>query len=110
MLAWPTLFPVPHHVIAKHGDSWSKPENMVYNGAFVLDKWVVNEKITARKNPKYRDAQHTVLQQVEYLALDNSVTAITAIVRERSISPGFRRSKFPPLKNHCLASYELSRV
>ncbi|BBU80861.1 hypothetical protein EIMP300_22610 [Escherichia coli] len=74
MLAWPTLFPVPHHVIAKHGDSWSKPENMVYNGAFVLDKWVVNEKITARKNPKYRDAQHTVLQQVEYLALDNSVT------------------------------------
>ncbi len=25
MLAWPTLFPVPHHVIAKHGDSWSKP-------------------------------------------------------------------------------------
>ena len=21
MLAWPTLFPVPHHVIAKHGDS-----------------------------------------------------------------------------------------
>ncbi|HBN6528359.1 TPA: ABC transporter substrate-binding protein [Escherichia coli] len=74
MLAWPTLFPVPHHVIAKHGDSWSKPENMVYNGAFVLDQWVVNEKITARKNPKYRDAQHTVLQQVEYLALDNSVT------------------------------------
>ena len=71
---WPTLFPVPHHVIAKHGDSWSKPENMVYNGAFVLDQWVVNEKITARKNPKYRDAQHTVLQQVEYLALDNSVT------------------------------------
>lgn len=70
----PTLFPVPHHVIAKHGDSWSKPENMVYNGAFVLDQWVVNEKITARKNPKYRDAQHTVLQQVEYLALDNSVT------------------------------------
>lgn len=47
---------------------------MVYNGAFVLDQWVVNEKITARKNPKYRDAQHTVLQQVEYLALDNSVT------------------------------------
>ena len=74
MLAWPTLFPVPHHVIAKHGDSWSKPENMVYNGAFVLDQWVVNEKITARKNPKYRDAQHTVLQQVEYLALDNSVS------------------------------------
>ncbi|MGC6745476.1 hypothetical protein ACP0HM_17760 [Escherichia coli] len=38
MLARPTLFPVPHHVIAKHGDSWSKPENMVYNGAFVLDQ------------------------------------------------------------------------
>lgn len=74
MLAWPTLFPVPQHTIAKYGDAWSKPEHLVSNGAFVLDKWVVNEKIVARKNPKYRDAQHTVLQQVEYLALDNAVT------------------------------------
>ncbi len=38
MLAWPTLFPVPHHVIAKHGDSWSKPENMVYNGASPISR------------------------------------------------------------------------
>lgn len=74
MLAWPTMFPVPHHVIAQYGDAWSKPEHMVFNGAFVLDKWVVNEKIVARKNPRYRDAQQTVLQQVEYLALDNAVT------------------------------------
>lgn len=74
MLAWPTLFPVPQHVIKKYGDAWSKPEHMVYNGAFVLDKWVVNEKIVARKNPHYWDAQHTVLQQVDYLALDNAVT------------------------------------
>ena len=36
---------------------------------------VKRKKITARKKiQKYRDAQHTVLQQVEYLALDNSVT------------------------------------
>lgn len=60
MLAWPTLFPVPHHVIAKHGDSWSKPENMVYNGAFVLDQWVVNEKITARK------IQSTAMRNIQY--------------------------------------------
>lgn len=71
---------------------------MVYNGAFVLDKWVVNEKITARKNPKYRDAQHTVLQQVEYLALDNSVTGYNRYRAGEVDSPGFRRSKFPPLK------------
>lgn len=74
MLAWPTLFPVPHHVIEKYGDDWSKPEHIVFNGAFMLDKWVVNEKIVAHKNPHYRDAQHTVLKQVEYLALDNAAT------------------------------------
>ena len=56
----PTLFPVPHHVIAKHGDSWSKPENMVYNGAFVLDQWVVNEKITARKSKVPRCATYSI--------------------------------------------------
>ncbi len=98
MLAWPTLFPVPHHVIAKHGDSWSKPENMVYNGAFVLDQWVVNEKITARKNPKYRDAQHTVLQQVEYLALDNSVTGYNRYRAGEVDLTGFLAQQIPAIE------------
>lgn len=56
MFVWSTLFSVFYYVIVKYGDSWSKLENMVYNGVFVFDQWVVNEKIIVRKNLKYRDA------------------------------------------------------
>lgn len=55
MFVWLMLFLVFYYVIVKYGDSWSKLENMVYNGVFVFDQWVVNEKIIVCKNLKYCD-------------------------------------------------------
>lgn len=74
MLAWPTTFPVPHRQVAQYGDRWTRPENIVTNGAFVLERWIVNEKIIAKRNPHYWNNQKTVLEQVEYLVIDNAVS------------------------------------
>ena len=38
-LIYPTGFPVPKHVVAKLGDAWVKPGNMVTNGAYTLADW-----------------------------------------------------------------------
>lgn len=67
MLAHPATTPLPQHVVEKYGDQWTKPENIVSNGAFKLQKWVVNERIEMVKNPHYWDAEHVVLNQVNYL-------------------------------------------
>ncbi|PUZ92660.1 oligopeptide ABC transporter substrate-binding protein OppA, partial [Vibrio vulnificus] len=40
-----TMKPVHKATVEKFGDQWTKPENFVGNGAFVVDKWVVNERL-----------------------------------------------------------------
>jgi len=48
-----TAYPVPKHVVEKYGKEWIKKENIVSNGAYVLDEWVPNSHIKLAKNPKF---------------------------------------------------------
>ncbi|QIZ77792.1 peptide ABC transporter substrate-binding protein [Ferrimonas lipolytica] len=69
MLAHQNTFPAPKKVIEALGDKWTRPGNMVSNGAYVLEDWVVNEKIIAKRNPLYWDNEKTAIEKVTYLAL-----------------------------------------
>lgn len=69
MLAHQNTFPTPQKVVEKHGDQWTRPENMVTNGAYTLDKWVVNERIELKRSPTYWDNANTVLDKVSFLAI-----------------------------------------
>ncbi|UTV26842.1 ABC transporter substrate-binding protein [Photobacterium atrarenae] len=68
-----SMKPVNQKVVEKFGDKWTSPENYVGNGAYVLDKWVVNERIVLTRNTKYWDNDKTVLNQVTYLPIENQV-------------------------------------
>ncbi len=73
MMAHTTMMPVHKATIEKFGDQWTKPENFVGNGAFVMSKWVVNERIEMTPNKNYWDNDKTVLTKVTYLPLENYV-------------------------------------
>ncbi|MGF1690570.1 ABC transporter substrate-binding protein [Photobacterium kagoshimensis] len=73
MMGHTTVKPVNRKVVEKFGDDWTKPANFVGNGAFVLDKWVVNERIVLKRNTKYWDNKKTVIDQVTYLPIENQV-------------------------------------
>ena len=45
--------PVPGSVVEKHKENWTKPENLVTNGPFILKNWVHDEKIVLKANPDY---------------------------------------------------------
>ncbi|WP_086981109.1 peptide ABC transporter substrate-binding protein [Vibrio aphrogenes] len=64
-----TFFPLPQKVVEKHGSHWTRPENMVTNGAYSLVKWVPNEYVEVVRNPHYWDNEHTVINKVTYLGL-----------------------------------------
>ena len=49
------LGPINKAVVEKLGKDWTKPGNMVGNGAFTLKDWQVNSKIILEKNTKYWD-------------------------------------------------------
>ena len=75
-----TWFPVPKHTILEHGKAddrfnpWTKPENIVSNGAFTLKSWRLNDHIEVEKNPKYWDAEQVALNGIRFLPIGNAYT------------------------------------
>ena len=60
------LYPLPRHVIAKHGSRWTDMAYMVTNGPFKLTRWQPGESIELTRNPAYRgyfagNVQHVML-------------------------------------------------
>ncbi len=71
LVSVPQYAPEPKAVVDKFGKDWTKPGNLVGNGAYVLKDWQVNSKIVVEKNPKYWDAANTTLTRVTYLCVED---------------------------------------
>ncbi|MFH0262469.1 ABC transporter substrate-binding protein [Vibrio barjaei] len=73
MLAHTTMMPVHKATIEKWGEKWTKPEHFVGNGAYLPEKWVVNERLELKRNPNYWDNEHTVINKVTFLPIEDQV-------------------------------------
>ena len=65
------LGPVHQGALEKFGKDWTKPGNLVSNGAYTLKSWQVNSKLVIEKNPMYWDAGNVQLTQVSYLPVED---------------------------------------
>ena len=77
MTTYATLFPVHKETVEKFGTDWTKPENIVSNGAYMLDELVLNEYHTRVKNPEYWDADNVILEKVTGLIINDANQALT---------------------------------
>lgn len=68
-----TMKPVHKGTVEKHGDEWTRAGNYVSNGAYMLDRWVVNERLELKRNPNYWDDAKTVINKVTFLPIENQV-------------------------------------
>ena len=66
MLTHSTLFPVHAKTVEARGDQWTRPENIVVNGAFTLAEWVPQSHVKLVKSPHYRDRDKIQLDTVYY--------------------------------------------
>ncbi|WP_440886345.1 ABC transporter substrate-binding protein [Vibrio campbellii] len=71
-----SMMPVHKATVENSEKPWSDPQQFVGNGAFVLDKWVVNERIELKKNPNYWDSADTHLTEVTYIPFENQNASI----------------------------------
>ncbi|UJF17891.1 ABC transporter substrate-binding protein [Vibrio sp. SS-MA-C1-2] len=100
MLAHTAMKPVHQQTIQQFGDKWTSPKHFVGNGAFVLADWVLNEKIDLVRNPNYWDNQHTVLNSVTFLPIDNQVSEMNRFLSgEISITNDIPLANYQHLKN-----------
>ncbi|WP_319552996.1 ABC transporter substrate-binding protein [uncultured Vibrio sp.] len=75
-----SMMPVHKATVEQGAKPWSDPKQFVGNGAFLLDKWVVNERIELKKNPNYWDADDTQLTSVTYIPFENQNASINRYV------------------------------
>lgn len=72
-----TVFPSHQATIEAHGDQWTRPENMVSNGAYKLTEWVLNERTTRERNDMYWNNDKTILDKVVTLVINDENVAFT---------------------------------
>ncbi|EHD21198.1 MULTISPECIES: peptide ABC transporter substrate-binding protein [Brenneria] len=75
LLANFSLFPVHQATVEKYGNDWTKPGNLVGNGAFKLQQRVVNEKLVLTPNDYYWDHANTKLTKVTFVPINQESNA-----------------------------------
>jgi oligopeptide transport system substrate-binding protein len=53
LLTHSMAYPVHRGSLERHGDQFTRPGNLVGNGAFMLDEWVVQSQLIVVRNPYY---------------------------------------------------------
>jgi len=76
LLTHSITYPVHRASLEALGDRFSRAGNLVSNGAFVLKRWEVRSFIELEINRQYRDAEHTLLQRVLYLPIEDLSTEV----------------------------------
>ncbi|WP_458791156.1 peptide ABC transporter substrate-binding protein [Yoonia sp. MH D7] len=72
-----TTFPVPQAVIEEFGSDWTKPGNMVSNGAYVLSEHVPQERLVRTRNAQYWDNENTIIEKTTSLIINDENVALT---------------------------------
>ncbi len=71
LLAHSMSYPVHRATLEAHGDQWTRPGNLVGNGAFMLDEAVVQSHVKVVRNPYYWDNANTKLEEVWFHATED---------------------------------------
>ncbi len=72
-----TTFPAFQAVIEEFGDQWTKPENIVSNGAYVLTEHLPNERSVRERNANYWDNENTTIEKVVALVINDENVSLT---------------------------------
>lgn len=84
-----SLKPVNKNVVEKHGEAWTKPENWVGNGAYVLKEHINNEKLVIVRNDKYWNNGETVIDQATFYPIESDKVALNRFkAGELDYAPG----------------------
>ena len=77
MTTYATLYPAHRATIEEFGSDWTKPGNMVSNGAYTLEDVAVNEVTTLVKNPNYYDADAVVIEEIDFFVVNDRNQSLT---------------------------------
>jgi oligopeptide transport system substrate-binding protein len=80
MVVHTTTMPVPTKIVNAFGDEWTKPGNMVSNGAYVLSEHVLNERQSRVRNDLYWNNDATILDKVTTVIIQDENAAFNRYI------------------------------
>jgi len=106
-----TLFPSHAPTIAAHGAEWTKPENIVSNGAYVLTEHLPAERSTRERNAMYWDNDNTIIDKVVALVINDENVALTRYLAGELDRTEVPAGQFPRLqKEHPTEAISFPRL
>ena len=72
LLTHSTTYPVHRPSLLKFGDRFTRPGNLVSNGAYRLNAWVVQSHLQLTRNPYYWENDKTTINEVWYYSVENA--------------------------------------
>lgn len=98
MTTYATFFPVHETTVETHGSRWTRPENIVSNGAYVLSEHVPNEYHVRVRNPLYWNDGATSIDQVIGRVINDDNQALTRYFAGEVDYTGIPAGQYPSLK------------
>ncbi|GKY88193.1 peptide ABC transporter substrate-binding protein [Sinisalibacter aestuarii] len=93
-----STFPSPKWVIDEFGADWTKPENIVSNGAYVLTEHVPQERSVRTRNETYWDNENTIINEVTALVINDVNVALTRYLAGELDRTEVPAGQYPSLK------------
>lgn len=76
LLATAAAVPVNQAVIAKYGDQWTRPGNMISNGPYMLTAWAPQSELVLKRNDAFHDAKSLTFDEVHWVVVEDDQTAL----------------------------------
>jgi len=76
LLSHSSTYPIHRGNEEEFGAAFSRPGNLVSNGAYVLQDWVIRSRIELVKSENYWDADKVILEKVTYYPFEDQSTAL----------------------------------
>ena len=76
LLSSPVAYPVNRDNVEAFGAGFSWPGRLVSNGAYVLASWTPRTRIELEKNPRFREAENTLVERVFYYPTEDRSTEV----------------------------------
>ena len=73
-----TFAPLKREALERHGDRWTRPENMVSNGPFRLVEWQHDRQIILGRNPTYPNADRLMPRAIFQVFPDDGAAQVLA--------------------------------
>lgn len=93
-----STFPVHKATLEEFGSHWTKPGNIVSNGAYILTEHIPSERSVRERNVNYWNNEHTIIEKVVALVINDDNVALTRYFAGELDKTEVPSGQFPKLK------------